>query len=179
MDPKIRSILEANGCDTALIEVPTHFETTENPLDPNLLSSDFQTQKLYDISACQAGDNKTASDKYWHIRRYYLNQVRATTRNQLIEEEKAKINEILKSGDNTKLQELFKKRHEWRKAIHNFRSDDQPICDVENCHHVALKGSTFCINHITHDKSQKLYVECEKCHQPHPVFAACLCCNDK
>lgn len=173
----VKQFLESNGLDTELAETPQSFETTESYLEPSESSSLFQTSKLFELSGCIPTETKMNSDAYWNVRRYYINQVRAQARKEFLDNEKNNIQECLRSKDINKIRELFTNRHEWRKAIHEFRSDDYPICAVDNCHHVALKGSKYCINHITLDENQKLYVECPKCHQPHPVFTNCLSCH--
>lgn len=175
-DP-VQQFLESNGLDTELCEVPQQYDTTDNYLEPSESSLSFQTQKLCEISGCQPNETKMNSDLYWNVRRYYINQVRTQSRKDFLDKEKNDIQEILRTKDISQIKKLFNDRHEWRKSIHNFRSDDMPICEVNNCHHIALKGSSFCINHIILDPSQKLYVECPNCHQPHPVFTNCLSCH--
>ena len=174
---QLQQILESNECDTSLVQVPETFETAPRVVDPHESSTNFNTKRLFEISQLSSSESKSAADRYWHARRYYLNQIRASSRKQMNESEQKIIKEILKSGDKEKIKELFCNRHKWRTAIHEFRGDDKPICEAENCPHLALIGSKFCINHIMMDKEQKLFVECSNCHQPHPVFTKCFCCN--
>ncbi|KAK8886801.1 hypothetical protein M9Y10_037834 [Tritrichomonas musculus] len=174
----VQLYLESNGLDSALSEVPSKFETTEKHLESTESSLSFQTQKLCETLGCQPpADGKMNSDTYSNIRRYFVNQARGQSRKEFLDREKKSIQEKLESGNIDTIRLLFKNRHEWRTSIHKFRSDDMPICVVENCPHVALKGSNFCINHIMLDKNQKLYVECPQCHQPHPVFTDCFSCQ--
>ena len=173
----VKQFLESNGLDTELAETPQSFETTEACIDPSESSQVFQTSRLFELAGCHSAETKMNSDIYWNVRRYYINQIRAQSRKEFFDKEKSSIQEIIRSQDINQIRKLFNDRHEWRKTIHNFRSDDFPICEVNNCTHIAIKGSSYCINHIVLDKNQKLYVECPNCHQPHPVFTNCLACH--
>lgn len=173
----LQTLLESNELDSNLPDVPQNYVTTQTILNPTESSLNFHTQKLTEVSCGAQTEPKANLETYWNIRRYYINQARASARQEFLQKGKEQIQNRLKSTDINEIRQLFKERHEWRTQIHNFRSDNQPICSVENCPHVAICGSQFCINHITKDPNQHLYVECQHCHQPHPIFTNCFTCK--
>lgn len=176
--PKAQTILESMGISGILDDPPVEFETTENPIPPDADFSEFDTSKIYEYAG-PTTEGKTASEKYWHIRQYYMNQTRAAKRNEQITASIEDIKRILTSGSIEEIKDLQKQRHIWRKHAHEYRTDQLPICQVENCTEIALDGSKFCVRHILMDNEQKLFAECPNCHQPYPINSQCFRCNGK
>jgi len=176
MNPSVRAILKENGLDIPMDDPPAHYSTTENPISPNADFSTFNTEPLL-FAAGDPIDSKSKDEKYQHLRQFYLNQLRSGSRNELIEEHKKKIRNILTNGSLDDIKDLYKQRHMWRQKAHELRQDDQPICAISDCINIAVPGSEYCINHITKDKNQKLFVECPVCKRPYPVCSSCFTCR--
>ena len=174
-DPQ--SILQSFGIPGTLEEPPTDFDTTENPIPEDADFSTFDTAKIYDCAG-PTTEGKTASEKYWHVRQYFINQSRAAVRNEQIHQTILDIKQVLQTGSIEDIKELQRQRHIWRQYAHHYRTDDQPICEEENCIELALEGSKYCIRHILLDPDQKLFTECPNCHQPYPINCRCFRCNE-
>jgi hypothetical protein len=176
MHPGVPSILDAHGCDLGLEDPPGQFETTENMIPADAVIANFDTAPLTDLAG-QSPLSRTESERYWHVRQYYLTQDRASTRDPIVSEKLARIKATVKSGDRAQVLSLFRQRHIWRQRALECITDGRQICKVENCHHVATAGSDYCINHILLDERQVLFVECPTCHRPYPIMSECFACR--
>ena len=176
MNEEVRSLLELEGCDVPSEEPPIDFLVADNPLIHEATFSPVDTSALYQISGADS-INKKPEDRYWAARQFYVHQLTAVKRNTLIEQGLQQIKETLTSGNIDDIKNILKQRHKWVSEAHKYRNDTRQICYEENCAHFALPGSKYCINHITLDKQQKLYVKCPSCGTVHPVFCPCSFCN--
>jgi hypothetical protein len=176
MDPAVRAILEANGCEGNLEDPPAQYETTERMIGSDEMISSMDTEKLTALAGRSAAGRGDA-DRYWHVRQYYINQARGQRRDAEIEEKLVEIENVLKNGDPDGIAELFRQRHLWRQQVVEHMTDCRPICSVPDCYHVSAVGSEFCINHILLDREQKLFVECPVCHRPYPIMSSCFGCR--
>ena len=174
--PDAQSILQSFGISGTLEEPPADYDTTENPIPEDADFSTFDTSKIYECAG-PTTEGKTASEKYWHVRQYFINQCRASVRNEHVDQSIAQIKQIIQTGSVEDIKELQKRRHVWRQYAHQYRTDDQPICEEENCIELALEGSKYCIRHILLDPDQKLFAECPNCLQPYPINSQCFRCN--
>ena len=177
MNAALKAIFKEKGCELPTEEPPAKYSIAENPISLNSDFSTFDTSSLY-LAAGDFGDNKTKDDKYLHIRQYYLNQNKTTSRNQLIEDHLNKIKNTLTNGSLEDIKELYRQRHIWRQKAHEIRKDEHPICLIEDCINIAVPGSSYCINHIVKDPNQKLFAECTICKRPYPVCSSCFTCRD-
>ena len=177
MKPSVQAILEEAGCEIPTEPAPKVALDSPMPFDQTTDFSHFNTKKLY-TAAGEPGEGKSRDEKYLHMRQFYLNQVRADSRQKLIQAHEEKIRKILTEGTPQQYQELLKQRHIWRTRAHEIRNDDKPICKFENCIQIALPGSDYCVAHILNDPDQKLFVACPKCNRPHPVCTDCFTCRE-
>jgi hypothetical protein len=176
MNPQIRAALEASGCDTALADPPTQFETTDNPIAADELFSTDDTQMLIDFAG-PSPQAHTELERYWHVRQFFLKQDRAASRDEQGNAKLERIRAAVRSGDSADVLSLFRQRHVWRQHALEHLTDGRVICRVDCCPHIATTGSEFCINHILLDPSQKLFCECPSCHRPYPAMSECFACR--
>lgn len=177
ISPTVRALLESAGIDANLEDVPARYEVAPNPIEEDADFSTFRTDPIV-ASAGEAPSSKTDTEKYWHIRQYYIQEERAKEREEVVAERLEKIQETLKNGDVAAIKDLFKMRHAWRQRAAEFCTNPEKICENESCTHVALAGSSFCASHILQDPDQKLFVECSFCHRPYPAMSKCFACRE-
>ena len=174
MNEEVKSLLEIEGCDIPTEDPPSDYLVAENPLVTESGFTPVDTAAIYQMSGAEG---KKADEKYMAARQFYVHQIRSTKRNTLIEENLDEIKRTLASGDIDQISKLMEERHKWVSAAHRYRGDNRPVCAEKSCSHFALPGSKYCINHITNDKQQRLYVKCPTCQTVHPVIAPCPFCS--
>ena len=172
----VRSILVSNGCDTALVPPPTSYETTDNPIKPYENIFDFDTKKLNN-AAGYSPEAISELDKYWHVRRYYIGQLKTLSQVETQDPTYEKIQKTVHFRNMDDVLGMFKQRHQWLENIYKYRADYHPICKIQNCLHEAIVGSEYCIHHLDNDTNQKLFKKCEKCNHMHPVTTNCFFCQ--
>jgi hypothetical protein len=176
MKPALRAMLESRGCDLLLDDIPAHFDTAENPIAPNEPMSSFDTTALLDMAG-PAPQARTNTERYVHVRQYFGNQNRATSRDDIVGQKTTAIRRIVSTGDAAALMDLFKKRHVWRQRGLHHCTGGRWICASPDCPHVSVPGSDYCLNHILLDPSQKLFKKCLECGRPYPINSECFACR--
>lgn len=176
MNPAVKALLDSAGIDSNLEDVPAQYAVAPNPLAEVEDFTMFNTEPIR-TSAGEAPSSKTDTEKYWHIRQYFIQEGKAKNREQVVAKRLPYLQETVRSGDTEAINELFKKRHVWRMRASEFCTDQEKICKNERCTHIAVPGSDYCTNHILQDEKQMLFAECPECHRPYPKMSRCFACR--
>ena len=116
---------------------------------------------------------------YERIRQKHVSSANVGAIDELVRNERGKIEEVLRNGDRDAILEIMRLRHHWRSKSLESYSSERAICEVPTCSAIAVVGSKFCMAHIMHDDNQKLFTECPKCKRPFPVTGDCFACKDR
>ena len=172
----MEEIFTTNGLPLPMDEPPASFKTTTQITPEKEENPKYNVQKMAGKSPLSVPEFNTI-DQYLHVKQFYTGMLRSNQRKQVLVEETERIKAILEGGDPEAIKELMRERHTWRTAIQNNRSNGLMICKNEDCSHIAIPSSEYCINHILSDPTQVLFAECPKCHMPYPKHGKCLKCN--
>lgn len=116
--------------------------------------------------------------EYNRVRQNHVSCSNMSAIDELVRNERDKIEDILKNGDRDAILELMRMRHNWRSKSLEAYSAERKICEVPTCSTIAVIGSNFCMAHIMCDDNQKLFTECVRCKRPFPVTSDCFACKD-
>jgi len=178
LTPGARAILEAAGIDSSLEEAPRSFAEPVNPIAKDHAFSSFAPDDLIS-PAGESPSARTPTERYRHVRQFYMRDGRADGRDRLVAQRLSEILTTVKTGDQAAVLELFRRRHVWRQRATEMCAGHDKVCAVEHCTRAALPCSTFCVGHVVRDPDQRLFVECPACNRPHPVMSACFACRDE
>lgn len=178
MNEEIKRLFIESGCEIPFEEPPKNHFITQNPIKEKT-----EEELLFDINTLNqiSGDFNeeiTNEEKFWKIRQSYITEIRSKNRNEFITQRLEEIKNILKNGSIQDIENLFKERHKWVTAIHKTKKDGKNICSIQSCSNFSLPGTNYCINHITEDLNQKLYINCPQCGTIYPKISKCFYCND-
>ncbi|KAH0788769.1 hypothetical protein GPJ56_007451 [Histomonas meleagridis] len=173
----IRSILVASGCDTALVPPPREYETTDNPIPMDEAIFEYDTSKLFNAAGFSP-EATSELDKYWHVRRFYMGQLKILSRNDNEDPTYEKIQTTVQERNIDNVLEMFQQRHQWLENSYKYRADCHPLCKIQDCLNEAIYGSEYCINHLDNDPNQNLFRKCEKCNRMYPVTSSCFFCRE-
>lgn len=174
---KINDLLKKNKNTTESLDPPHKYETTTENTIINKTQSELGEDSFYDIPDMNA-NIKVISKKFTRNRKHYLNQLEKSAREEAIQrltkKRKSIIKNSIKTPDNIQdILDLIKKRHDWKSALFLYDNSLPKICKFESCSNVCISGSDFCLNHISKDLSNRLFMECPKCHRIHPINGQC------
>jgi hypothetical protein len=112
---------------------------------------------------------------YLSLRTRYVNQLRVEAANREIRRKFHEFHAVLAEGAPPEIDELLRKRHDWRARAFEHARADQAICKSSRCVNLATPGSEYCLNHILLDPHQTLFAECTLCNRPYPIVGVCPC----
>lgn len=122
--------------------------------------------------------NVSDQAEYDRVRQNYVSRANVSAIDELVRNERAKIEKVLRNGDRDAILEIMRMRHNWREKALEAYSAERAICKVPTCSTIAVIGSSYCTAHIMCDDNQKMFTECLRCKRPFPVTGDCFACRD-
>lgn len=173
----MNNLLKKNKNTTESLDPPDVYEISPENTVVNKTQSELCEDIYYDIPDMNA-DISIISKKLTKNRKHYLNRLEKDAREDAIQRLTKKLkyqvkNSIEKSENIQEILDLIKKKHEWKSSFFLFDNSLPKICKAESCANFCISGSDFCLNHISRDPLNNLFIECSKCHRTHPKNVHC------